>query len=177
VHIARPIWLLAISSFVGSCASLQEQKSPEPGSFEYVDSSGKIATFNIASMTISYPGETIYLTNCSNPEIICLESKEAKIVVPRHCNTSAAFDDYLSMSDDLEFIGNEGLSGNTFKAFRQTDKFGYAYHFENGIVQLVLIPQHVDKKIARDPMSIPTYTYRISRLKGPFPCRAKSARN
>lgn len=140
--------------------------------YKYTNTSGKTAIFDIAKMTITTSDNTIHLSNCSSTDYICFESKEAKIAVPRHCENSDSFKKYISTGDELEFIGNEGLSGNIFKTFLRTDKFGYAYHFENGLVQLIIIPENVDTRITTDPSSISTYIYRISRLKGPFACKA-----
>lgn len=172
MYIARAIRLLILTSVLTACTFYDERNNTQLRTFEYRDAAGKVAVFDLDKLTIYSDGREVQFSDCSNFESICLESSKAKIVVPRYCNTSDASNDYLSGPSDFDFIGFEGLSGNIFKSFRRTDKFGYAYHFKNGIVQLVMIPDSVDRRITRDRLSIPAYTYRISGLKGPFACEA-----
>jgi hypothetical protein len=138
--------------------------------YVYRSVDGRVANFDLAKMTISFEEETIQFTDCSSSEEFCLSSYMGKIVVPKKCNPEVNPNPYISSSLDLEFIGLEGLSGNVFKAFKGTGRFGYAYNFDNGIVQMILIPSAAKISIFNDKTSIPQYTYRVAGFRGPLPC-------
>lgn len=168
MRIARTLWLLSL--LTSSCVHLEDANATQSSVFEYRSSAGKVATLDVSTMTLSYESGVIAFSDCSDAEHVCWQSDKAKIVVPRSCSESNSMERYISSSKELEFIGLEGLSGNVFKAFTLTGKFGYAYNLNNGLVQLILIPDSVKKNIIGDRSVMPEYTYRVPAEKAPLAC-------
>lgn len=169
MRVARTLWLLGF--VFSSCAYPQRLRPEDDHVFKYKTVDGRVAVFDISRKTISYDGQEVTFSDCSDDESICLKSDVAKIVVPRHCNSDNSMESYISSSEDLNLLGLEGLSGNVFKVFSKTNKFGYGYNINNGLVQLILVPDNVNKNIIDNRSSIPDYTYRISIKNAPLRCR------
>lgn len=172
---ARSIRLLSLASLATACAYHEGQESRQNSVIEYRTTDDKIARLDMAGPTITTDWKTIQFSDCSDSKFICFKSNEAKIVIPRSCSSPNALSDYLSDTSELEFIGFEGLSGNIFKIFSPTNKFAYGYHLENGLVQLIVIPDSENKTITKDRSIVHKYTYRVSSSRGPFACQSRNS--
>lgn len=170
MRVTRAIWLLSLTGIAASCVSREAVHDSPMILFKYHNPSGKTAVFNLNAQTITVDSMIIQFSDCGTPTHVCLRSPSAEIITPRNCNAQNSHLDYISNSDSLKLIGLDGLSGNIFKVSSPADKFAYGYHLRNGVVQLIIIPDSVDKTITEDRPFIPEYTYSISRSRGPFAC-------
>lgn len=161
-----------LSLAVSGCATGTQRTSPDGSSFAYRSEDGKTAFLDTTNKVIRSPYGTVQLVDCSDADTVCLSSTSARIEVPRSCATSDSGEQYIRSSPTLKFVSLEGLSGNMFKAEAAREKFGYGYHFENGIVQLIILPPDGSLRVSTARHALLPHIYRIVRGKGPFRCKA-----
>ena len=161
--------LIGLGLAVSACAAVQSTVAVNKV-FMYRSEDGKTAVFDTTKNVIRYPGGVIHLANCSDTETICLVSDFVRIQVPRKCSSTDALQHYIRNSHDLKFVSLEGLSGNVFKAESTHEKFGYGYHFENGVVQLIILPRDGGLRVSTAGQNLRPFVYKIVHGRGPFPC-------
>jgi hypothetical protein len=160
---------LGLSLVLSGCATYGQRTPPEGSTFVYRSEDGTTAYFDTANMVIRSPYGTMPLVACSDADSICLRTTDARIEVPRRCAATSV--EYIGSSPTLKLVSLEGLSGNVFKAEAARETFAYGYHFENGVVQLILLPPDGSLRVSTAGHALRPHIYRIVRGKGPFPCK------
>jgi hypothetical protein len=137
----------------------------------YRNQKGDIARLDISKMSLTYPTGDVRFSDCSTVDEVCWTSDDARIEVPTHCKTEVSIPQYIMSPGRLKFLSLEGLSGNIFKFDSNTNRFGYAYNPDRGLVQLIIIPRSQKLDVSTAGEKIIPYLYRITGASAPFSCK------
>jgi hypothetical protein len=159
--------LLAALITLSSCATtLPAQRGPV---FEYRTFEGKVAHFDISTLTLTAPDRRYQFVPCKLVGFLCFEAPQARIEIPVDCRAEEDRRAMISRKGVTDFLSLDALTGNIFRYDTRGVQFAYAVHPENGLTAFIIPSTSNTSKIQAGELGVQS-PYRVVGFKGPFAC-------
>jgi len=179
VHVRFAGSIGALAILTSGCAQgaemqtgAKDQRHSSDAEYHFVSEAGAVLVLNTQQKTLTAEDVTLRLVDCSDETRTCLVADGFKIAVPKSCPDLDDRREYISDKyGDIVFSSLDGLSGNIYKTYLNSNKFSYGYNFDNGVVSLIMLPDRSADGMERSGVSLAYHTYRVANGIGPYACK------